>query len=102
MVMTLTAPETGRVFYVKRPGAVLDAGSLIATLELEDPSLVTRAQDYKGQFPELDVSTPMLGHKLNHVHNGYRQMLDNILAGNEIFFDFYFELRHQVTNSISR
>lgn len=82
MVMTLTAGEAGRVFYVKRPGAVLDAGSLIATLELEDPTLVTRAQDYKGQFPELEVSTPMLGDKLNHVHNSLRQMLDNILAGN--------------------
>lgn len=81
MVMTLTAGESGRVFYVKRPGAVLDAGSLIATLELEDPSLVTKAQDYKGQFPELDGSTPNLGDKLNHVHNNLRQMLDNILSG---------------------
>ncbi|KAK7582615.1 hypothetical protein V9T40_014060 [Parthenolecanium corni] len=81
MVMALPAGECGRVFYQKRPGAVLDAGSLIAILELEDPSLVTKAQDYKGQFPELDVSTPILGDKLNHVHQGYRQMLDNILAG---------------------
>ncbi|XP_065216768.1 acetyl-CoA carboxylase isoform X5 [Planococcus citri] len=81
MVMTLTAAETGHVTYVKRPGAVLDAGSLIATLELDDPTLVTKAQDYKGQFPELDVSTPIIGDKLNHVHNSYRQMLDNILAG---------------------
>lgn len=82
MVMALPAGECGCVFYQKRPGAVLDAGSLIAILELEDPSLVTKAQDYKGQFPELDVSTPILGDKLNHVHQGYRQMLDNILAGN--------------------
>lgn len=87
--MTLTAGESGRVFYVKRPGAVLDAGSLIATLELEDPSLVTKAQDYKGQFPELDGSTPNLGDKLNHVHNNLRQMLDNILAGKAMFLILY-------------
>lgn len=79
MVMTLTADEAGNVFYVKRPGAVLDAGSILATLELDDPSLVTKATDYKGQFPEFDVSTP--SGKLNHTHSKLRSMLDNILAG---------------------
>ncbi|XP_050426014.1 acetyl-CoA carboxylase isoform X3 [Adelges cooleyi] len=81
MVMTLTATENGRVFYNKRPGAVLDAGSLIATLELDDPSLVTKAVEYKGQFPELDGTSHIYNENLNHVHNSYRAMLDNILAG---------------------
>ncbi|KAG8315425.1 hypothetical protein J6590_071134 [Homalodisca vitripennis] len=81
MVMTLTANESGTVFYTKRPGAVLDAGSLLGHLELDDATLVTRAIDYKGQFPEVDVSTPIMGDKLNHVHNSYRTMLENILAG---------------------
>ncbi|XP_075219792.1 acetyl-CoA carboxylase isoform X3 [Lycorma delicatula] len=81
MVMTLTANESGTVFYDKRPGAVLDAGSLIGHLELDDLSLVTKALDYKGQFPELDLSTPHIGEKVNHAHNSYRQMLENILAG---------------------
>uniref|UniRef100_A0A1B6DY08 Uncharacterized protein n=1 Tax=Clastoptera arizonana TaxID=38151 RepID=A0A1B6DY08_9HEMI len=81
MVMTLTANESGIIFYNKRPGAVLDAGSVIGRLELDDASLVTKAIEYKGQFPEVDVSTPTIGDKLNHVHNSYRQMLDNILAG---------------------
>ncbi|XP_014259658.1 acetyl-CoA carboxylase isoform X2 [Cimex lectularius] len=81
MVMTLTASEAGTIMYTKRPGAVLDAGTVIGHLDLDDPSLVTKAQDYKGLFPELDVSTPTVGDKLNHKHNHYRQMLDNILAG---------------------
>jgi len=81
MVMTLTVSEAGSVFYVKRPGAVLDAGSLIAHLELDDASLVTKAQEYKGQFPELEVSTPVVGGKLNHMHVSYRVMLENILSG---------------------
>jgi hypothetical protein len=85
MVMTLTASEAGSVFYVKRPGAVLDAGSLIAHLELDDASLVTKAQEYKGQFPELEVSTPVVGEKLNHVHSSYRVMLENILSGGFFF-----------------
>jgi len=81
MVMTLVATEAGTVFFHKRPGAVLDAGALIAHLELDDASLVTVAQDYKGQFPNNDTSTPVTGEKLNHMHNAYRTMLENILAG---------------------
>ncbi|XP_018332454.1 acetyl-CoA carboxylase isoform X2 [Agrilus planipennis] len=81
MVMTLTATESGSIFFCKRPGAVLDAGSVIATLELDDPSLVTKAQLYKGPFPELDVSTPVHSNKLNHIHNTYKSALESILAG---------------------
>ena len=84
-MVTLTASEAGSVFYIKRPGAVLDAGSLIAHLELDDLSLVTKAQEYKGQFPELEVSTPVVGEKLNHMNASYRVMLENILAGTFIF-----------------
>lgn len=79
--MTLTAGEAGSIFYVKRPGAVLDAGSIIATLELDDPSLVTKALLYKGPFPELDVSVPVASQKLNHINNSYKAVLENTLAG---------------------
>lgn len=86
MVMTLTANESGTVFYTKRPGAVLEAGILLGHLELDDPSLVTRAVEYKGQFPETDVSTPIISDKLNHMHSSYRTMLENILAGESVFY----------------
>ncbi|CAG2062484.1 unnamed protein product, partial [Timema podura] len=81
MVMTLTSNEAGTLFYVKRPGAVLDAGSLIAHLELDDASLVTRAQEYKEKFPEFETSGPPIPEKLNHLVASYKVMLDNILAG---------------------
>ncbi|XP_034234889.1 acetyl-CoA carboxylase isoform X2 [Thrips palmi] len=80
MVMTLVCNESGTIYFHKRPGAVLDAGALIAHLELDDASLVTVAQEYKGQFPQSDL-TAVAGEKLNHSHNQYRTMLDNILAG---------------------
>lgn len=32
MVMTLSAPESGKVFWNLRPGAVLDMGALMGTL----------------------------------------------------------------------
>lgn len=67
MVMTLTSPETGTVTFMKRPGAVLDAGSLIGHLELDDPTLVTKAQPYKNPFPTYDNQN--IPEKLNRVHN---------------------------------
>lgn len=79
MVMTVTASEAGSVFYVKRPGAVLEAGTLIAHLELDDPSLVTKAQEYTGQFPTAAVLA--VPEKLNHLHAKYRNALENTLAG---------------------
>ncbi|XP_012247167.1 acetyl-CoA carboxylase isoform X3 [Bombus impatiens] len=79
MVMTITASEAGSVFYVKRPGAILEAGTLIARLELDDPSLVTKAQEYTGKFPE--TVAPAISEKLNHLHAEYRTALENTLGG---------------------
>ena len=40
MVMTLTATESGCIHYVKRPGAALDPGCVIAKMQLDNPSKV--------------------------------------------------------------
>ena len=40
MIMTLNVQESGRVKYIKRAGAVLEAGCVVAKLELDDPSKV--------------------------------------------------------------
>uniref|UniRef100_W4VRL7 Putative acetyl-coa carboxylase n=1 Tax=Corethrella appendiculata TaxID=1370023 RepID=W4VRL7_9DIPT len=79
MVMTLTANEAGTVTFVKRAGAVLDAGSLIGHLELDDPSLVTKAQPCKNPWPQNDnIQVP---EKLNRIHNSYKTILENTLTG---------------------
>lgn len=79
MVMTLTSQENGTISFAKRPGAVLDAGSLIGTMELDDPSLVTKAQPYRNTWPVNDnVNVP---EKLNRIHNQYKSILENTLAG---------------------
>lgn len=44
MVMTITAGESGCIHYVKRPGAVLDPGCVIAKLQLDDPSRVQQVR----------------------------------------------------------
>ena len=79
MVMTLTSQEAGTVSFVRRAGAVLDAGSLIGHIELDDPSLVTKAQPYKHPFPQAENSH--VPEKLNRVHHSYKQILENCLAG---------------------
>ncbi|XP_073965390.1 acetyl-CoA carboxylase isoform X2 [Choristoneura fumiferana] len=79
MVMTLSAPESGKVTWNLRPGAVLESGFLIGTLELDDPSLVTTAQLYKGQF--VTVDNPHLSEKLSQQHTKYKAILENVLAG---------------------
>lgn len=71
---------------MKQPGAVLDAGSIIASLELDDASLVTKAQLYSEPFPELDVSVPAFCQKLNHVLSSHKIILENTLAGRICFF----------------
>lgn len=40
MIMTLEVEESGHLCYVKRPGALLEAGCVIARLELDDPTKV--------------------------------------------------------------
>lgn len=67
MVMTLTSQEAGTLSFVRRPGAVLDAGSLIGHIELDDPSLVTKAQPYNYPFPQSENS--FVPEKLNRIHN---------------------------------
>ena len=45
------------VHYVKRPGAVLDGGSVVANLDLDDPSRVQQAQSFTGKLPQPQVPT---------------------------------------------
>uniref|UniRef100_H3BFJ1 acetyl-CoA carboxylase n=1 Tax=Latimeria chalumnae TaxID=7897 RepID=H3BFJ1_LATCH len=75
MVMTLTAMESGCIHYVKRPGAVLDPGCVIAKLQLDDPSRVRQAELYTGPLPQIQ-STALRGEKLHRV---FHYVLDNLI-----------------------
>ena len=50
MTTTLNVQESGRVKYVRRPGAVLEAGCLVARLELDDPSKVRPVCDTRHSY----------------------------------------------------
>ncbi|ELU03368.1 hypothetical protein CAPTEDRAFT_150877 [Capitella teleta] len=80
MVMDLRVTESGTITYVKRPGATLDAGTLLAKLTLDDPSRVKTAVPFTGTLPEIDTQSHS-GEKLNQVFQSNKQMLTNMLAG---------------------
>ncbi|XP_045594879.2 acetyl-CoA carboxylase isoform X3 [Procambarus clarkii] len=81
MVMALTVTESGCVYHLKRPGAVLSAGDIIARLDLDDSSIVTKAQPFTGGFPTNNTPLPREDEKLNHIYQTRRAILDNVLNG---------------------
>ncbi|XP_036132271.1 acetyl-CoA carboxylase 2 isoform X1 [Molossus molossus] len=80
MVMTLNVQESGQVKYIKRPGAVLEAGCVIARLELDDPSKVHPARPFTGELPPQQT-LPIMGEKLNQVFHTVLENLTNIMNG---------------------
>ncbi|XP_063308912.1 acetyl-CoA carboxylase 1 isoform X1 [Pelobates fuscus] len=80
MVMTLTAVESGCIHYVKRAGAVLEPGCVIAKLQLDDPSRVQQAELHTGPLP-LIHSTALRGEKLHRVFHYVLDNLVNVMNG---------------------
>ncbi|XP_066492159.1 acetyl-CoA carboxylase 1 isoform X4 [Tiliqua scincoides] len=80
MVMTLTAAESGCIHYVKRPGAALDPGCVIAKMQLDDPSRVQQAELHTGTLPQIQ-STALRGEKLHRVFHYVLDNLVNVMNG---------------------
>lgn len=53
MMMPLLSPASGTISFLLPEGSTLAAGDCIATLDLDDPSSVTKAAPFTGQLPEL-------------------------------------------------
>jgi len=53
MILTLTAPEPGVLNQVKNEGGVIEAGELIATIKLDHPETVKKAELFEGEFKPL-------------------------------------------------
>nr|XP_014349107.1 PREDICTED: acetyl-CoA carboxylase 2 isoform X1 [Latimeria chalumnae]XP_014349108.1 PREDICTED: acetyl-CoA carboxylase 2 isoform X1 [Latimeria chalumnae]XP_014349109.1 PREDICTED: acetyl-CoA carboxylase 2 isoform X1 [Latimeria chalumnae] len=80
MVMSLEVQESGCIHYVKRPGAVLEPGSIVARLELDDPTKVHPAQLYTGTLPPQQT-LPITGEKLHQVFHSVLENLINVMNG---------------------
>ncbi|XP_018116412.1 acetyl-CoA carboxylase 2 isoform X2 [Xenopus laevis] len=80
MVMALTVQEPGQIHYVKRPGAVLESGCMVAQLDLDDPSKVLQAELYIGSLlPQQTL--PIIGEKLHQVFHSVLENLINVMNG---------------------
>ncbi|NXJ60581.1 ACACB carboxylase, partial [Rostratula benghalensis] len=80
IIMTLVVEESGRVHYVKRPGALLEAGCVIARLELDDPTKVKPAQLFTGGLPAQQTLS-MTGEKQHQVLRNVLDNLTNVMNG---------------------
>ncbi|XP_069475531.1 acetyl-CoA carboxylase 2 [Ambystoma mexicanum] len=80
MVMSLTVQESGSIHYVKRPGAVLESGCIVATLDLDDPTKLHPAQLHTGVLlPQQNL--PIVGEKLHQVFHSVLDNLINVMNG---------------------
>ncbi|XP_071044333.1 acetyl-CoA carboxylase isoform X1 [Parasteatoda tepidariorum] len=101
MVMTLTVNESGCIHFVKRPGAVLEAGSILARLELDDPTQMKRAQLFTGVLPNDDFPS-WHGDKLNQIFQASKQELEYILSGYALQDPYFITKLSEAVNTFMR
>ncbi|CAN1247439.1 Acetyl-CoA carboxylase 1 [Linum perenne] len=61
MCMPLLSPASGVVHFTMSEGQAMQAGELIASLDLDDPSAVRKAEPFHGSFPLLGPPTAISG-----------------------------------------
>lgn len=115
MIMSLTAQESGTVRLAKRPGAILEAGAILARLELVDPSLIRRAELFSGGFDDLEAQnesdtdsdditslTEPQEQKLNVTFEQAKKHLEAILAGYTLPDSFFTEKLNENVETFMR
>ncbi|XP_076006847.1 acetyl-CoA carboxylase isoform X2 [Genypterus blacodes] len=80
MVMTLTVPESGCIHFVKRSGAVLQSGCVVAHMELDDPSSIHRVELNTATLPPQQP-LPITGEKLHQVFHSVLENLIKVMDG---------------------
>ncbi|CAF0784693.1 unnamed protein product, partial [Didymodactylos carnosus] len=80
MVMELRCAATGHLQYIKRPGAVLESGCIMARIILDDSSQTQKLQLYEGKFTDTPINR-LKGIKLNQILQLVKISLENILTG---------------------
>ncbi|KAI8340678.1 acetyl-CoA carboxylase [Chlamydoabsidia padenii] len=80
MYMPLVATEDGHVQFVKQVGATLEAGDIIGTLSLDDPSRVKHALPFTGKVPAYG-SPHIIGDKAHQRFTAAKDSLGYVLQG---------------------
>ena len=85
MMMPLLSSAAGRLHFCMSESSVMNPGDLIATLDLDDPEAVTKAEPYAGGFPDLgppQVYSSGVDHRFKRSLRDARM----ILAGKSLSF----------------
>ncbi|XP_073322538.1 acetyl-CoA carboxylase isoform X1 [Pagrus major] len=80
MVMTLTVQQNGRIHFVKRPGAVLEPGTVVARIDLDDHSSVHLVELNTATLPPQQP-LPIVGEKLHQVFHSVLENLGKVMDG---------------------
>ncbi|XP_064397695.1 acetyl-CoA carboxylase-like isoform X2 [Halichondria panicea] len=80
MVTTLTASVGGTIHHVRRPGAILHPGTLVATLDLDDSSQIQAAQRSTDTLPQHKTASGC-GDKVHQVYQSSKKGLLYLMAG---------------------
>ncbi|XP_017269284.1 acetyl-CoA carboxylase isoform X2 [Kryptolebias marmoratus] len=80
MVMTLTVHQSGCIHFVKRPGAVLEPGCVMAHMDLDDPSSIHKVELNTATLPPQQP-LPMVGEKLHQVFHSVLENLTRVMDG---------------------
>ncbi|XP_053725576.1 acetyl-CoA carboxylase isoform X1 [Synchiropus splendidus] len=80
MVMTLTVQQSGCIHFVKRPGAVLQSGCVVAHMELDDPSSIHKVELNTATLPPQQP-LPIIGEKLHQIFHCVLENLIKVMDG---------------------
>ncbi|KAM9823082.1 acetyl-CoA carboxylase 2 isoform 4-T4 [Syngnathus typhle] len=80
MVMTLTVQQAGHLHFVKRPGAVLESGCVMAHMSLDDPSSIHRVELNTASLPPQHPLA-IVGEKLHQVFHSILENLVKVMDG---------------------
>ncbi|XP_057687384.1 acetyl-CoA carboxylase 2-like isoform X3 [Corythoichthys intestinalis] len=80
MVMTLTVEQAGHIHFIKRPGAVLESGCVMAHMNLDDPSSIHRVELNTATLPPQHP-LPIVGEKLHQVFHSILENLVKVMDG---------------------
>ncbi|XP_018604528.1 acetyl-CoA carboxylase isoform X4 [Scleropages formosus] len=80
MVMTLNVQDSGCVYFIKRPGAMLESGCVVARLQLDDPSSLHPVELNTTSLPPQQP-LPIVGEKLHQVFHSVLENLIKVMDG---------------------
>ncbi|XP_062514869.1 acetyl-CoA carboxylase-like [Corticium candelabrum] len=101
-VMSLTVSENGCIHCVKHAGAILDSGTVIAHLELDDPSRIRQAVKFEGQLPFAQHSFLTEGARLHEMFASSHAILENILKGYCVPDPFFNQKLEETSSALMR